>query len=85
MLLSEGLAGWRSLSTLSAEAQLRLWGSILSTVCLYIAQWFAMKALGPLMASTLVEVRGWCLLSSNQFAFRVGRGIKLWHALMVTL
>ncbi|CAK9026645.1 Hypothetical protein (Fragment) [Durusdinium trenchii] len=59
MLLSEGLAGWRSLSTLSAEAQLRLWGSILSTVCLYIAQWFAMKALGPLMASTLVEVRGW--------------------------
>lgn len=53
MLLSEGLAGWRSLSTLSAEAQLRLWGSILSTVCLYIAQWFAMKALGPLMASII--------------------------------
>eukprot|EP00435_Cladocopium_sp_Y103_P056353 s1851_g19.t1 len=51
MTFSEGLDGIRSLSTASFEAKAALFCSIVSAVLLNITQWFAMKALGALMAS----------------------------------
>lgn len=49
----ECLEGLMILPTIGAEVQVALLNSILAAVCLNITQWYAMKALGALMSSTL--------------------------------
>eukprot|EP00913_Durusdinium_trenchii_P003010 g2782.t1 len=49
----EGLEGLRSLRTVSTNAQIGLLSSIVAAVCLNITQWYAMKAVGALMASII--------------------------------
>lgn len=51
MCFSEGLAGFRSLPSVSWEARVALFCSVISAVLLNVTQWFAMKALGALMTS----------------------------------
>ncbi|CAK9066652.1 unnamed protein product [Durusdinium trenchii] len=65
----ECLEGLMILPTIGAEVQVALLNSILAAVCLNITQWYAMKALGALMSSTLAtwQYVGVLLLATGTF------------------
>eukprot|EP00434_Breviolum_minutum_P006827 symbB.v1.2.006021.t1/scaffold356.1/size220710/18 len=51
MCFSEGLAGFRSLPSVSWEARVALFCSVISAVLLNVTQWFAMKAMTSIVGN----------------------------------